>query len=221
MSEVDFTADLWERLTPRQRIARVLMVLSEITAVGDVTEETITAVAEGVGSFHGPPMLASGLPERPRLARQINDTMRRAGDEQFGIEPLIGANLESGLAYSLGRGGTDVPYPGALGQLGPEVSYEVGRQVGLDAASCGYDWAFQPIVDVRISRDDPVIGVRTFTGGPDEISTRAVPYLQGIQSTGVLATAKHCPGPADPSVDSHHDLPVVRRDAEPHPNTAP
>lgn len=158
MSEDDLTADLWDRLTPRQRIARVLMVLSEITEAGGVTQDTMSAVAEGVGAFHGPPMLASGLPDRPRLARQINGAMRRAGAERFGIEPLIGANLESGLAYSLGRGGTDVPYPGALGQVSAELSYAVGRQVGLDAASCGYDWAFQPVVDVRISRDDPVIG---------------------------------------------------------------
>ncbi len=219
MSEDDLTADLWDRLTPRQRIARVLMVLSEITEAGGVTQDTMSAVAEGVGAFHGPPMLASGLPDRPRLARQINGAMRRAGAERFGIEPLIGANLESGLAYSLGRGGTDVPYPGALGQVSAELSYAVGRQVGLDAASCGYDWAFQPVVDVRISRDDPVIGVRTFTGGPDEISARAVAYLQGIQSTGVLATAKHFPGHGDASVDSHHDLPVVHRDAQAHRQT--
>src|SRR5690625_1117315 len=219
MNEDALTADLWDRLTPRQRVARVLMVLSEITAAGGATQDTMIAVAEGVGGFHGPPMLASSLPERPRLARQMNRAMRRVGAERFGIEPLIGANLESGLAYSLGRGGTDVPYPGALGQVSPELSYDVGRQVGLDAASCGYDWAFQPVVDVRISRDDPVIGVRTFTGGPDEISTRAVPYLQGIQSTGVLATAKHFPGHGDASVDSHHDLPVVRRDEESHRNT--
>lgn len=212
----DQIADRWDRLTPRQRLARILLVLSEMTPDGVVTEDTLAAAAEGVGAFHGPPMLGSGLADRVGLARTFNRELRRRADERLGTEPFIGANAECGLVYSLGRGGTDVPYPAALGELSPRSSYEAGRQVGLDLASCGYDWALQPSVDVRVSRSDPVIGVRAFGADPSVVSAHAVAYVEGIQSTGVLATAKHFPGHGDASVDSHLGLPVVRRTERDH-----
>jgi len=198
-------------MKPRQRIARVLLTLSTMEADGSPDAATLAAAAEGVGAFHGPPMLGSGLDERPRRAQEFNQAIRRVARERFGVEPLIGGNLESGLSYSLGAGGTDVPYQAVLGVVEPEVSYAVGRQIALDAAACGYDWVFGPVVDVRTTSKDPVIGVRAFGGDVEAIADRATAYIRGIQSAGVLATAKHFPGHGDAKVDSHYGVPVVDR----------
>lgn len=204
--------ELWDELRPRQRIARVLLTLSTMDADGSPDEATLKAAAEGVGAFHGPPMLRSGLGDRPRRARTFNEQVRRVSRERHGVEPRIGANVECGLSYSLGAGGTDVPYQAALGTVDPEVSYAVGRQVALDLAGSGYDWCFGPVVDVRTTTNDPVIGVRAFGGDADAVSARAVAYVRGVQSVGVLAAAKHFPGHGDAQVDSHVGVPVVDRD---------
>ena len=37
-------------------------------------------------------------------------------------------------------------------------------------------------------------------------------FIQGIQSEGLIATAKHFPGHGDTETDSHLDLPVVPHD---------
>src|SRR5690625_6534420 len=38
--------------------------------------------------------------------------------------------------------------------------------------------------------------------------------MKGLQENGVLACAKHFPGHGDTDVDSHYDLPVIKKEME-------
>lgn len=206
----------WENIPLRQRIARLLLVLSEATDSGEPSEATFRAVDEGVGAFHGPPFLGLKLANRPQKALEFNERISRYSAERHGFNPRIGANAESGIAYSIGVGGTDVPYPAVLGEQGEEAAEAAGYQVGCDLAEHGYTWCFQPIADVRTSSRDPVIGVRAFGSDPFLVGQHSAAFARGVQSAGVLACVKHFPGHGDASTDSHLDLPTVSRTEEEH-----
>lgn len=210
------TAAAWDAAGVRARLARLLLVRSDMTPDGAPTELTRVAAREGIGAFHGPPMLERTRPVGPAAARRFNDSLRRLGADEHGIPPLIGGNGECGLSYTTRVGGTDVPYPAALGLADPSLSEDAGRVVGSDFASAGYSWAFQPVVDVRTASEDPVIGVRAFGEDPDSVSAHGAAYIRGMQSAGILATAKHYPGHGDATVDSHLGLPVVHRSPSDH-----
>lgn len=207
---------LWNSLNHRERLARLLLLRSAITPEGELTEDTLAAVLAGVGAFHGPPMLEQDVAVGPAVAKVFNDSLRALGADAHGMPALIGANAECGLSYTTRRGGTDVPYPAALGLADPSLSEEVGRVVGSEFAAAGYSWAFQPVVDVRTTTKDPVIGVRAFGEDPAAVSAHGAAYVRGMQSAGILATAKHFPGHGDAEVDSHLGLPVVQRSARDH-----
>jgi beta-N-acetylhexosaminidase len=97
-----------------------------------------------------------------------------------------------------------------LGRLDDEattrsVAASIGRE--LTASGIGLDLA--PVVDVNSSADNPVIGVRSFGADPVSVSRHGAAWVEGLQSTGVAACAKHFPGHGDTVVDSHHGLPRV------------
>ncbi|GAB3812257.1 hypothetical protein GCM10028820_04880 [Tessaracoccus terricola] len=207
---------LWNALSRRERLARLLLLRSAITPAGELTDDTRAAVLAGVGAFHGPPMLEQDVAVGPTVAKAFNNSLRGLGIEAHGLSALIGANAECGLSYTTRRGGTDVPYPAALGLAEPALSEDVGRVVGSEFAAAGYSWAFQPVVDVRTTTKDPVIGVRAFGDDPAVVAAHGAAYVRGMQSAGILATAKHFPGHGDAEVDSHLGLPVVQRTAHAH-----
>ena len=94
-----------------------------------------------------------------------------------------------------------------------EVSVEsVGRALGHELATLGIHLDFAPVADVDSNPDNPVIGDRSFGRDPRQVAEHVAAFVRGMQSTGVLACAKHFPGHGDTNVDSHLDLPIVLAD---------
>ena len=215
-SEFETEAKGWADCSPRERLARLLLVRSEFGPDGLPSASTIDIAHQGVGTFHGPPMLEHAEFHGPKRALEFNLALRTASIEQFGVPPLIGGNTECGVSYTIRTGGTDVPYPAALGLGDTSLSETAGRTVGSELLALGYGWAFQPVIDVRTETRDPVIGVRAFSDDPAVVAAHGVAFINGLQSTGLLAVAKHFPGHGDAEVDSHLGLPVVARTPEEH-----
>jgi beta-N-acetylhexosaminidase len=65
---------------------------------------------------------------------------------------------------------------------------------------------FYPIFDVNNNPRNPIINIRSFGEDVGLVSEMGVAYMKGIQSVGVLATAKHFPGHGDTNVDTHLGL---------------
>jgi beta-N-acetylhexosaminidase len=109
--------------------------------------------------------------------------------------------------------GSTRPGPFALGTvddvaLTESVAADLGRQ--LRAAGVSLDYA--PSADVNSNPDNPVIGVRSFGTETGLVSRHTRAWIQGLQSSGVAACAKHFPGHGDVAMDSHHSLPVYTPD---------
>jgi len=104
------------------------------------------------------------------------------------------------------------PYPGAaiLGRLDDlELTREVGERVGRQLRAVGATLNFAPDADINSSEDNPVIGTRSFGADPELVARHTAAWIEGLQSTGVAASAKHFPGHGDTATDSHLALPVV------------
>ncbi|MCS5497244.1 hypothetical protein NY547_08360 [Cnuibacter physcomitrellae] len=169
--------------------------------------DTRAAVRAGVGALHS-------VVDMPASDAARYHAAIRAEAEGAGIpSPLITGNLESGIGYSLGRTGTDLPYPRGIALADdPGLAYRTALLAAREARAVGYDWTFSPTVDVRTTDDDPILGVRAFGLGAEPTADLGAAQVRGFRDGGMIACAKHFPGHGDSAVDSHLGLPVIDRD---------
>ena len=126
---------------------------------------------------------------------------------KFGM--FISIDQEGGIVTRL-QSGTDMPGNMALGAArSAQTASDVGEAIGEELHSLGINVNFAPTLDVNNNSDNPVIGVRSFSEDPELTAELGVAYINGMQKTGVVTTAKHFPGHGDTNVDSHVGLPEV------------
>ncbi|MDP4199705.1 MAG: glycoside hydrolase family 3 N-terminal domain-containing protein [Bacteroidota bacterium] len=122
---------------------------------------------------------------------------------------IFSADCEFGLPMRF-ECGTEFPDAMAIAKAGePGLAYQVGQAIANEMRALGLSWNFAPVADVNSNPDNPIINTRSFGDNPETVSTFALPFMLGLQSEHVNATAKHFPGHGDTSVDSHRALPVI------------
>src|ERR1051325_9837897 len=122
---------------------------------------------------------------------------------------LISADLESGMGMRF-TDRTWYPWAMAIAATGdPAYAEEVGRVTAREAREIGVNHIFAPVADVNGNPDNPVINTRSFGEDAARVAEFVAASVRGIQSEGVLATAKHFPGHGDTHVDSHTSLTTV------------
>ncbi|MEE2801665.1 MAG: glycoside hydrolase family 3 N-terminal domain-containing protein, partial [Bacteroidota bacterium] len=127
---------------------------------------------------------------------------------------MIGMDAEWGLAMRL-ENTFAYPWNMTLGaNPGDELTYEVGKRIGEHCKRLGVHINFAPDVDINTNPDNPIIGNRSFGEDRDNVTRKALAFMNGMQSVGVLASAKHFPGHGDTDQDSHKTLPTVSFDAK-------
>ncbi len=125
------------------------------------------------------------------------------------IPLLISADFETGVAMRM-QDTINFPWNMAIAATGnPDFARREGLLTAKEARALGIHWNFAPVVDVNNNAQNPVINVRSYGEDPNEVGKFASAFMQGLQSGGVLATAKHFPGHGDTAVDSHRGLPVI------------
>jgi beta-N-acetylhexosaminidase len=142
----------------------------------------------------------------PEQLRGLTDAIRAANPAA-----VIAIDEEGGDVTRLFQA-VGSPYPGAaiLGRL-DDLAYtrEIGERVGRQLRAVGVTLNFAPDADINSSDDNPVIGTRSFGAGPELVARHTAVWVEGLQSTGVAASAKHFPGHGDTATDSHLSLPVI------------
>ena len=125
---------------------------------------------------------------------------------------LVGIDHEGGRVCRLREPFTEFPPAAVLGKGGsPHLAYRQGIAMGEELRSVGIDVNFAPVLDVASNPTNPVIGDRSFGSHPRTVSRLGISVAHGLQRTGVIPCGKHFPGHGDTDLDSHLDLPVVRR----------
>jgi len=122
---------------------------------------------------------------------------------------LVSADLEAGMGMRF-LDTTFWPSAMAVAATGdPALAEAEGRVVAREAKVVGVNHIFAPVADVNVDPDNPVINTRSYGEDPREVGRFVAAFVRGLQSEGVLATAKHFPGHGDTHVDSHRSLPEL------------
>lgn len=147
--------------------------------------------------------------------RALTDTLQAAA-ARVGLPPLIiAADHETGQLHALGEDATPFAGAMALGATGDELlARRIGRAIGTEMRAMGVNLAYSPVCDLATNPRNPVVGIRSFGDDPAAVAPLVAATVQGLQSAGVAATAKHFPGHGDPIGDSHHGAPVIERTAD-------
>jgi beta-glucosidase-like glycosyl hydrolase/CubicO group peptidase (beta-lactamase class C family) len=124
----------------------------------------------------------------------------------------ITQDMEYGAAMRVDRTTRFVPAMGVAATQNPEYAYWMGKITAREAKALGVNQIFAPVLDVNNNPQNPVINVRSFSGDPDIVSKFGNKFIEGVQSEGLIPTAKHFPGHGDTDIDSHLSLPVIEYD---------
>ncbi|MFC8682857.1 glycoside hydrolase family 3 N-terminal domain-containing protein [Microbacterium ureisolvens] len=116
---------------------------------------------------------------------------RIAAANRFGIPALAHEECLAGFAT---WGATAYPVPLSWGAtFDPALVREMGERIGADMRAVGVHQGLAPVLDVvrdaRWGRVEETIGE-----DPYLVGTVATAYIQGVESTGVVATLKHFVG---------------------------
>ena len=128
------------------------------------------------------------------------------------IPLIVGMDAEWGLSMRLD---STYAFPwnmtlGAIKDL--NLIKKTGQYIGEHCKRMGVHFNFAPVVDINTNPKNPIIGNRSFGEDKLNVTQKALAFMQGMQSTGVLANAKHFPGHGDTDKDSHKTLPTINFD---------
>lgn len=127
------------------------------------------------------------------------------------IPLLVGLDAEWGLGMRLNN---TVSFPKAItvgATKDPLLAEQIGYEIAKQCKRIGVHINFAPVADINSNPLNPVINYRSFGESPKTVSDLAVAFAKGHRKAGVMASAKHFPGHGDTQVDSHYDLPVIRK----------
>src|SRR5581483_2919614 len=86
-----------------------------------------------------------------------------------------------------------------------------GQLIGKICAALGFNLDFAPVLDLSFEASRKVMSSRAFSTDPREVVSYAREFLAGLKSAGVIGAGKHFPGLGEGNLDSHHDLPVIKK----------
>ena len=205
-------ADAWadsvlKSLTEEQRIAQ-LMVL-RLSSYDFKTKTPVyfdSLVAEKVKQYNiGGICLFQGNPVK--LAGIVNNL------QSLAKTPLmVCIDGEWGVGMRLFDSVQSLPKQMMLGAVQDKnIIYQYGKLVAEQCKRLGITVNYAPVVDINNNPDNPVINDRSFGEDKYKVAAYGIEYMKGMQDAGIMACAKHFPGHGDVAVDSHLDLPVIKK----------
>lgn len=192
---------VFQSLTPEERIAQLIV----IRAHSNLGQDHINAVAQDIRDNKvGGLIFFQGGPLREANLTNYYQSISK-------VPLLISVDGEWGLGMRLDSV-TSLPRNMMIGATrDTALAYEAGRMMGEQCKRIGIHLDFAPDMDINNNPNNPVINDRSFGENKYQVASLGVAAIRGMQSTGVMACAKHFPGHGDTNVDSHFDLPSINK----------
>ena len=216
---IEFTRETAAQLSLQEKVGQLFMPAAFIN---DSEEEIVrleTLISKGgIGGicfFHSRASAATNyegkkeIPYNEESFATLKSLIRRYQDAAK-IPLIIAIDAEWGLAMRI-ENTPCYPYALTLGAMSnaSDLVYQVGQQIGADCRAAGIHWNFAPVADINNNPDNPVIGYRSFGNDKERVSEYAIAFTKGMQSQGILSSAKHFPGHGDTATDSHLGIPII------------
>jgi beta-N-acetylhexosaminidase len=86
-----------------------------------------------------------------------------------------------------------------------------GQIIGENCRALGFNVDFTPALDLAFEASRSVMASRVVSANPRETVAYAREVLSGLRSADVLGCGKHFPGLGEGKLDSHHELPAIKK----------
>ncbi len=213
-----------EQLSPIEKIGQLFMPAAFINDTAKEIEKLEKAIQEhGIGGlcfFHSRASAATNYEGKKVVTYNAEsfETLKELIKRYQNVAKyplLISIDAEWGLAMRI-ENTPQYPYAITLGAIqdNSDLIYEVGKNIAKDCKAAGIHWNLAPVVDINNNPENPVIGYRTFGEDRTAVASKALAYIQGTESEGVLTSIKHFPGHGDTATDSHLGLPLIDKSKE-------
>jgi beta-N-acetylhexosaminidase len=89
-----------------------------------------------------------------------------------------------------------------------------GQVIAENCRALGFNIDFAPVLDLAFQASRKVMSSRSVSANPRETVAYAREFLAGLRASSVLGCGKHFPGLGEGTLDSHHELPVIKKPLE-------
>ncbi|SFH86059.1 beta-N-acetylhexosaminidase [Collimonas sp. OK307] len=145
------------------------------------------------------------------LCRHLQEINAQVSD----VPLLIALDQEGGMVMRIEQGVTPIPAAMAFQAAGSIQDCEALNHIsGNEMRQIGINMFLAPVLDVNNNQQNPIIGVRAYGEEPESVIKYGMAAMRGLQSAGMIATAKHFPGHGDTSTDTHYAMSLVPHDKE-------
>lgn len=127
----------------------------------------------------------------------------------------VGVDQEGGRVARLRAPFTEWPAMALLGRRGDiGLTKRFATALADELSAVGVNLDFAPVLDLYNESADPVIGDRALSSDESIVGRLGRVIIEGLQSKGIAACAKHFPGHGAARADSHLELPVIEHPPE-------
>ncbi|HET8810624.1 MAG TPA: glycoside hydrolase family 3 N-terminal domain-containing protein, partial [Flavobacteriaceae bacterium] len=190
---------IYGQMTLKEKVGQLFMV----QLFSNAPEKVLDTIPELIEEYHvGGIIFSNGGPvwqaELTNYYQKISKTpLLIAMDAEWGLA----MRLDSTFAF---------PWNMTLGAIkNNELVREAGVQIGQHCKRLGVHINFAPVVDINTNPENPIIGNRSFGEDKENVTQKALAFMEGMHSQGILSSAKHFPGHGDTDQDSHKTLPTI------------
>ena len=201
-----------EMMTLEEKIGQLLMVHFNGETVNDEAERLVQKIYVGGFIYYN---WSNGL-NSPEQVLSLSSNLQKLTDQNpIPIPLLIAVDQEGGVVARLTRGFTIFPGNKALGMTSNDaLAEQAAFAIGEELNAVGVNFNLSPVVDVNCNPRNPVIGIRSFGSSTEIVIPFAENAIRGYHRAGIITSLKHFPGHGDVEVDSHQNLPVIKKSKE-------
>ena len=156
-------------------------------------------------------LFAQNYEDPAQLAELVN-SIQKCRDEY----PLfVSVDHEGGRVMRFKKHFTQFPAMYEIAKKNsPKLMYEVHTVMANELKACGINLSFSPVCDIWTNPENKVIGDRSFGHDIETVEKFLSAAIRGLQTSGIIACAKHFPGHGNTLKDSHYDLPLIKDSVE-------
>jgi len=199
-------------MTLEEKLGQLLMVHFTGEKANDEAEILIQETKVGGIIYYN---WCNGLYSPKQIQRLSSGLQKFTQSNKNPIPLFIAVDQEGGAVSRLKDGFRKFPSNQVIAEsFDPRSAREAALSMGLEMKAVGINMNLAPVVDVNSNPLNPVIGVRSFSSRPETVLAFGAEALNGYKQAHIIATLKHFPGHGDTSIDSHEDLPIVRKSKE-------
>jgi beta-N-acetylhexosaminidase len=164
------------------------LFITGISGLALTEEESAFISTEKIG---GVILCEQNFKNPSQLAELINQIQKLRDDYPL----YIAVSHESGAATQFKSHFTQFPSMAQLAKLdSPKIVFEVHQVMAKELVACGVNLSLSPCCDVLTNPNNKAIAERSYGNNPETVEKFISAAIRGLQTSGLLSTAKHFPG---------------------------